>query len=81
MILNRLHHDDERNLEEENILLRVTHQKDQVLNQRRRGLYKIDMIGWGDDDNKDDEDLEHQSSTHEQPAQLDSIDFTEEATH
>ena len=63
-----LHNDDERDLEEENILLRVTHQKDQVLNQRRRGLYEIDMIGWGDDEDEDGEDLKLQSSTHEQPA-------------
>ena len=52
-MLDMLHHDDERNLEEENVLLRVTHQKDQILNQRKRGLYEIDMIGWDDDEDKD----------------------------
>jgi hypothetical protein len=44
-LLEMLHNDDERDLEEENVLLRVTHQKDQVHNQRRRGLYEIDMTG------------------------------------
>jgi hypothetical protein len=33
-LLEMLHNDDERDLEEENVLLRVTHQKDQVHNQR-----------------------------------------------
>jgi hypothetical protein len=76
-----LHHDDKRDLEEENVLLRVTHQKDQVLNQRRRGLYEIDMIKWDDDEDEDGEDLKLQSSKHEQPAHVDSIDLAEEATH
>jgi len=62
-------------------MLRVTHQKDQVLKQRRRGLYQIDMTGWDDEGDEDGEDLRLQSSMHVQPAQTDSIDFAEEATH
>jgi len=76
-----LHHDDERDLEEENVLLRVTHQKDQVLNHQRRGLYEIDMTRWDDDEDVDGEDLMLQSSTHAQPAQPDSIDLAKDATH
>jgi hypothetical protein len=80
-LLEMLHHDDERDLEEENVLLRVTHEKDQVLNQQRRELYEIDMTGWGDDEDEDNEDLRFQSSTRVQPAQPEIIDSSEEATH
>ena len=60
----------------------MTHQRDQLLNQRRRGLYyEIDMIGWDDDEDKYDKDFKLQSSTHEQPSQLDSIDFAEVDLH
>ena len=77
-LLEMLHHDDERELEEENVLLRGMHQKYQVLNQRRRGLYEIDMTGWDDDEDEDDEDLRHQSSMHVQPARPDIIDLAKE---
>ncbi len=78
--LEMLHHDDDRDLEEENVLLRVTHQKDQELIQRRRGRYEIDMTGWDDDEDEDDEDLRLQSSTRVQPAQSDSIDLANKDT-
>ena len=80
-LLEMLHHDDERDLEEEKVLLYVTHQKDEVLNQQMRGLYEIDMTRWDDDEDKDDEDLRLQSSTHVQPARTETIDLAEEATH
>jgi hypothetical protein len=39
------------------------------------------MTGWDDDEDEDNEDLRLHSSTHVQPAQPDSNDFAEEATH
>jgi len=80
-LLEMIHHDDERDLDGENVLVRVTHQKDQVLSQRLRGLDEIDIIGCDYDEDEDDEDVMPQLSTHAQTAQPDIIDLAKEATH
>jgi hypothetical protein len=72
--------DDDRELEDENILLQVEHQKDLHHQQRRRRRYEIDMTGWDYDDDEDGEDVRFQEpSTHVQPAKPDSIDLAKEA--
>ena len=80
-MLELLRHDDDLEMEKENLLLRVEHQKHQDHHQRRRGRYELDITGW-DDDEEDKEDGVHEVLiSEEQSTQRDSSDVVKETTN
>jgi hypothetical protein len=80
-LLKMKQHEDERVLEEKDLLLLREHQNHQDHPQGSRGRYDIDMTGWDDDGDEGNDDVREARTSVQSTTQPDRSDVEKETTH